>query len=49
MAWTTPEQDGGSQVLGYKVEWYEAETVKEETQAVRITWEARDEPSETFR
>lgn len=49
MAWTSPEENGGSQVLGYRVEWFETETVRNEVQAVRMTWESGDEPLETFR
>lgn len=49
VAWTAPENTGGSPVLAYRVEWFEAESAREEVQAVRITWEAGDEPYETFR
>lgn len=49
VAWASPEENGGSQVLGYRVEWFETETVRNEVQAVRMTWESGDEPLETFR
>lgn len=49
VAWTSPEENGGSQVLGYRVEWFETETIRDEVQAVRMTWESGDEPLETFR
>lgn len=49
VAWTSPEGIGGSQVLGYRVEWFETETIRDEVQAVRMTWESGDEPLETFR
>lgn len=41
-------EDGGSQVVGYRVEWFETDTVRHEVQAVRLTWESGDEPGETF-
>lgn len=49
VAWTSPEENGGSQVLGYRVEWFETDTSRDEIQAVRMTWESGDEPFETFR
>lgn len=49
VAWTLPDETGGSTVLGYRLEWFETDTARSEVQAVRMTWESGDEPPETFR
>lgn len=34
--------------MGYRVEWFESDTVRHEVQAVRLTWESGDQPSGEF-
>lgn len=34
--------------MGYRVEWFETDTIRNEVQAVRLSWESGDEPGETF-
>lgn len=34
--------------MGYRVEWFESNSARNEVQAVRLTWESGDEPAETF-
>lgn len=34
--------------MGYRVEWFETDTVRHEVQAVRLTWESGDQPTGTF-
>jgi hypothetical protein len=44
----TASGDGGTALTGYLVEWWEASSITEEVQAVRLSWNPGDIPEETW-
>ena len=40
--------DGGTALTGYLVEWWESHSVREEVQAVRLSWSAGETPTQTW-
>jgi len=43
----SPGGDGGTAIAGYLVEWWEAHSVVEEVQAIRLSWPSNNAPKST--
>jgi Fibronectin type III domain len=48
VTWAAPTDTGGAPVSGYRVEWWEADSVVHEQQQIKTTWATGDAPTSSF-
>jgi len=48
VSWEAPDSNGGSEVSGYRVEYWEKDSEQKEVQAISLSWDGGDTPSQTW-